>query len=65
MTRREMVICALQHKETPQLPFHAEFTAQAFDKMVRFTGDANFMENYGIIINNLQILENKFWRNYA
>ena len=54
MTRRERVLCALQHKETPQLPFHAEFTTQAREKMVQFTGDERFEEKYGTCLHYLQ-----------
>jgi uroporphyrinogen decarboxylase len=44
MTKREIVIKALSHEETPVVPFHAEFTQQEYEKMVAFTGKENFME---------------------
>ena len=47
MTKREIVIKALSHIETPVTPFHAEFTMQEYEKMVAFTGEANFYEKYG------------------
>ena len=35
MTRRETVICALQHKETEHIPYHFEFTAQEEEKVLQ------------------------------
>ena len=35
MTPRELVIQALEHKETPILPYHMEFTAQALENLIR------------------------------
>ncbi len=54
MTRRELVICALQHKETPHLPHQAEFTSQAMEKMVRYTGDADFDKKYSNCLHGMQ-----------
>lgn len=54
MTRREAVINALLHKETHRLPFHAEFTQQAYDKMVEFTGDRKFYEKVGGFLHYMQ-----------
>ena len=42
MTRRETVINALMHKETPVVPFHAEFTQQEYENMVKYTKDQDF-----------------------
>lgn len=47
MTRRETVINALMHKETPVVPFHAEFTQQEYENMVKYTKDQDFYEKYG------------------
>lgn len=54
MTRREIVIAALQHKETPIVPFHAEFTMQEYENMVRYTGDENFHKKYGGFLHYMQ-----------
>ena len=54
MTRREVVIAALQHKETPVVPFHAEFTGQEYENMVNYTGDASFYEKYGGYLHYMQ-----------
>lgn len=47
MTRRETVINALKHIETEHIPFHAEFTAQEYEKVRDHTGDADFYGKYG------------------
>lgn len=47
MTRREIVIQALQHKETEHIPFHAEFTAQEEEKIIQHTGDPDFYAKCG------------------
>lgn len=54
MTRREAVIAALRHEETEPVPFHAEFTAQEYENMVRYTGDKNFYEKYGGYLHYMQ-----------
>lgn len=54
MTRRELVLCALQHKETSRLPFQADFTSQAKEKMVQYTGDENFEMKYGTCLHGMQ-----------
>ncbi len=47
MTPRELVIQALEHKETPILPYHMEFTAQALENLIRYTGDPHIEEKMG------------------
>ena len=47
MTKRETVINALMHKETPVVPFHAEFTQQEYENMDKYTKDQDFYEKYG------------------
>ncbi len=46
MTKREIVINALLHNETEHIPFHADFTAREYEKVVRYTADANFYKKY-------------------
>lgn len=46
MTKREIVINALMHKETPVVPFYAEFTQQEYDNMVKYTNDEHFYDKY-------------------
>ena len=54
MTRREAVIRAFRHEETGMVPFHAEFTAQENDKIVRYTGDPDFYSGYGGYLHYMQ-----------
>lgn len=54
MTRREIVIAALRHRETPVTPYHADFTLQEYERMVKFTGDKNFYEKYGGYLHYMQ-----------
>ena len=39
MTRREAVLQTLAHRETVPVPYHLEFTQQALQKLVEYTGD--------------------------
>ena len=47
MTRRETVICALQHKETEHIPYHLEFTAQEEEKVLQGVDREAFYARYG------------------
>lgn len=47
MTRRETVICALQHKETEHIPYHFEFTAQEEEKVLQGVDKESFYARYG------------------
>lgn len=46
MTRREIVIKALQHVETEKLPYHVDFTEREFEKVSEELDDKNFMDKY-------------------
>lgn len=46
MTRRETVICAIQHKETDRIPYHFEFTAQEEEKVLQNIDKASFYTQY-------------------
>ncbi len=39
MTRREIVIQALNHKKTNPIPYHMDFTEQALEQLIAHTGD--------------------------
>ena len=54
MTRREMVIAALQHKETEHVPYHADFTEQEYEKVAEYLNDKNFMDKYGTYLHYWQ-----------
>lgn len=47
MTRRELVIEALEHREPPVLPYHMEFTEQALEQLIAYTGDPHIEEKIG------------------
>lgn len=46
MTKRELVIQALEHHETPILPFHLECTEQALENLIAYTGDPNIEKKF-------------------
>lgn len=54
MTKRERVICALTHKMPDEVPYFVDFTHQAREKMVHYTGDENFDEKTGSHIKFIQ-----------
>ncbi|MBQ8290452.1 MAG: uroporphyrinogen decarboxylase [Clostridia bacterium] len=54
MTRRETVINALLHKETEHIPYHADFTEQELEKLVRYTADESFLDKYGCYLHYWQ-----------
>lgn len=54
MTKRETVIAALSHKETEKIPYHADFTAQEYDKVAEHLGDENFIDKYGCYLHYWQ-----------
>lgn len=47
MTRRELVIAALEHKETDIIPYHMDFTLQALEQVIEATGDPEIEEKIG------------------
>ena len=47
MTKRELVIQSLLHKETSPIPFHMDFTEQALDNLITFTGDPDIESKLG------------------
>jgi uroporphyrinogen decarboxylase len=50
MTRKETVIAALSHKQTPVIPYHLDFTAEEKGKVIRYTGDIHFDETTGVYL---------------
>ena len=54
MTRRQAVIEALQHHEHDTIPFHMDFTKQALDQLIAYTGDEQIEEKIGSYINIIQ-----------
>lgn len=47
MTRREIVIEALNHRETTPRPYHIDFTDQALEQLIEYTGDKDIEEKLG------------------
>lgn len=45
MTKKEIVIQALQHKATPVVPYYLDLTEEELAKMIRYTGDPLFFEH--------------------
>ena len=54
MTRREIVIEALRHHETPVIPYHMDFTQQALENLVAHTGDQEIESKLGTYLNYIQ-----------
>ena len=54
MTKRETVIAALKHQETPIVPYHMEFTQQALDQLVAYTRHPNIEEEIGSYLHYIQ-----------
>ena len=54
MTKREIVIAALQHKETEHVPYHADFTEQEYEKVAEYLKDKDFMDKYGTYLHYWQ-----------
>ena len=47
MTKREIVIQALQHKETRPIPHQIDLTGQAYERLVEYTGDTGIYGKLG------------------
>jgi uroporphyrinogen decarboxylase len=54
MDRRHLIIEALEHRETPIIPYHVEFTQQALDKIISYTNDRDIENKIGACINYIQ-----------
>ena len=54
MTQKECVIHSLNHKETGIVPYHVDFTIQAFDRMVEHTRDPRFAQSFGTYLHSMQ-----------
>ena len=51
---RQLVIDALEHRETPFAPFNVEFTAQTLEKLIAYTGDPDIERKIGSYIHYTQ-----------
>lgn len=54
LTRKEYVIKALKHEKTDIVPFHLDFTKQAYENIVKFTKDSAFLNNSGTFLHYFQ-----------
>lgn len=54
MTRRERVIKALNHENTDFVPYHADFTEQARENMIKFLGNEDFEASFGLHLHYTQ-----------
>ncbi len=54
MTRRELVINALNHIGTDPIPYHMDFTYQALDRLIEHTGDDNIESKMDSCISMIQ-----------
>ncbi len=54
MNRRELVIKALNHEATEPIPYHLDFTQQALENLIAYTGDANIEEKLGGCLHSAQ-----------
>lgn len=54
MTKKERVIQALQHQSTDFVPYHCDFTEQAMEKMITYTGNAHFLDTFDVHLNYIQ-----------
>ncbi len=54
MTKRELVISALNHKATNPIPYHIDFTTQALDRLIEYTGDPDINYKMGSCIRMFQ-----------
>ncbi len=54
MTKRQLVIEALNHRETEEIPFHIDFTAQALENLINFTKEEKIEEKIKPCLNYIQ-----------
>ncbi len=54
MTRREIVINALNHRATSPIPYHMDFTYQALDRLMEYTDDDDIESKMGSCISMTQ-----------
>ena len=54
MNRSYLMKEALEHRETPIIPYHVEFTAQALEHLTAYANDEHIEEKIGSCINYIQ-----------
>jgi len=54
LTRRELVLTALEHRETKPIPFHNELTETAKENLAEYTGDPNAADKLDTCLHYVQ-----------
>lgn len=54
MDRRQSVIDALEHRATNPIPYHIDFTQQALNNLIAYTGDPDIEQKLGTYLNYIQ-----------
>ena len=54
MDRRQSVIDALEHRTTNPIPYHIDFTQQALNNLIAYTGDPGIEQKLGTYLNYIQ-----------
>ena len=54
MTRKEQVIAALRHQESESVPFYAEWTEQARDRLAAYLGEDDFTYRFPVCLHCTQ-----------
>jgi len=56
MNRKQLVVDALEHRETNVIPYHLDFTAQALENLIAYTNDDHIEEKIGACLFYIQYL---------
>jgi len=54
MNRKQLVVEALEHRETETVPYHIDFTAQALEQLIAHTQDEHIEEKIGACLDYIQ-----------
>ncbi len=54
MDRRNIVLAALRHEESECIPYHIEFTRQALEQLIAYTGDEGVESDLGGFLHYIQ-----------
>lgn len=54
MTKKDIVIAALNHQQTDPIPYHLDFTQQALRQLIDYTSDGEIESKLGAYLNYIQ-----------
>lgn len=54
MSRKQLVIDALEHRTTNPIPYHIDFTQQSLDSLIEFTDDIEIEQKIGSFLHYIQ-----------